>query len=60
VIEDYDSADELAEAIEEQVEQLVAGVRAVDAQMMNLIAKLRRYRSTPGDLGMPGASRGTL
>jgi hypothetical protein len=45
----YDSADELAEAVEEQVLQLVAGVRAHDAALMGLIAKLRTFRALPRD-----------
>ena len=51
MIDGYESADELAEAVEEQVLELVAGIRAYDAQLMNLVAKLRRFRGVPRESG---------
>lgn len=49
MIDDYESADELAVAVEEQLVQLVAGIRAYDAELSKLITKLRQFRASGKD-----------
>jgi hypothetical protein len=44
MIDDYETADELAEAVEEQLVDMVAGIRAYDAELSKLISRLRQFR----------------
>jgi hypothetical protein len=50
MIDDYETADELAEAVEEQVVEFVRAVRAHDAALMELISKLRQFRAPRGGM----------